>query len=195
MSLKLIYSALQISLLHIDLGPLTSHSTSRTLRHIQLSYSRVIHLNFSFAAFMSLFVFWLVWVLFAWLLWMLALWNPEGEGSIFLSENCHFYPVTILESFIVQFWGTLTVGLENCAITIASWNCGLCNSSSEHPTYIMHYVISATQHPSETTQISFCTVLASSLLASREKLRNPCQSIPWYVSCHSSSFLWFSLTS
>lgn len=68
---KLIYSTHQNSFFHLDLGALTSHNTSRTLWHIWLSYSWVSDPNLYFSAFLSLFVFLLVWVLFSWFLWML----------------------------------------------------------------------------------------------------------------------------
>jgi len=57
---KLIYSTHQSSFIHIDLGALTSHITSKTLQHIRLNYSWVSGLNLSFSAFMFLFVYLLV---------------------------------------------------------------------------------------------------------------------------------------
>jgi len=57
---KLIYSTHQSSFVHINLGDLTTHITSKTLRRIWLSYSQVSGLNLSFSAFLPLFVYFLV---------------------------------------------------------------------------------------------------------------------------------------
>jgi len=57
----------------IKLATLTSHITSRSSRHIQLNYFRVISLPIPCTAFLSLFVFSLVWVLFTWFIWTLAI--------------------------------------------------------------------------------------------------------------------------
>ena len=59
-------------ILDIDLGASTSHITSRSLWHIQLSFFQVSLLFISFAAFVSLFVFLFVWMFFAWFCWTLV---------------------------------------------------------------------------------------------------------------------------
>jgi len=60
-------------ILHINLGAMTSHKTSRSLRHIHLNYFWVSHLYLFLAAFLSPFVFFLVRVLSAWFLWTLVI--------------------------------------------------------------------------------------------------------------------------
>jgi len=57
---------------HINLVVLTSHITSMSCWHIQLSYFGVSPLSLHCVAFLSLFVFSLVWVLFVWFHWMLV---------------------------------------------------------------------------------------------------------------------------
>jgi len=70
---RIIYSMHHSSLFHINMGALTSHSTSKTLQQIRLSYSWVSGLNLSFSAFLLLFVYSPLWVLFSWFLLILVI--------------------------------------------------------------------------------------------------------------------------
>jgi len=90
----------QSSFFHVDIGALTSHNTSKTLWRVRLSYSWLSGLNFSFSTFFSLFVFMLVWVLFACFLWTLAVaYMHTSLYENFLIFHCYLIVVTCMKLF------------------------------------------------------------------------------------------------
>ena len=85
---------------HINLVALTSHITSRRSRHIHLNYFGVILLPMPSAAFLLLFVFSLVGVLFAWFLWTLAIiYIYTSLSLLYLSFCCYLIVVACMKLF------------------------------------------------------------------------------------------------
>jgi len=75
----------------------------------------------------------------------IALGNPKMEGFVFPSRNVYFFSLTIIQSCIVQFWGTVTASPKNCVVQSLSLQ--------PFPTEIVHCVI-----PAISSQVGLCIV-------------------------------------